>query len=472
MIDKKYIDINDKPFVEFPAYIMRPMESYFDEQAKAIRDKVLGFEDRLPASVTGTIWYISNSGEDSNSGNAPDNAWATIAAITNNSDKIKSGDAVLFERGGVYRGVFVTKSGVYYGAYGTGDKPCLYASPQNFVNALWESAEEDIWTVEVPDTKDVGSIFFNHGEAVGFKKLERTYVKEYGDFWFDEDGGNKLYLKHKGNPSEKYKSIEIGINRTIISVLDSIDVTIENLCLKYSGSHAVASCGAAARVSVRGCEIGFIGGGMLGDTMRYGNAIEFYSGCSDMLAENNWIYQIYDTGVSIQGDGVYENISFQNNLIEYCGMGSLEYWLSGEWNVNHCKRFDFSNNVCRFAGYCWGGEQRPDKCSSHIRSDTTCRNTIFGYEIKNNIFDWATDYLFEVGGTCLSAYERYDSQPDEEMKMPQKPTINAINNIYAQKKGDLFGEWFSEKGIVFDESIAGFIEEFVGDKTAKIFIYQ
>ena len=118
-----------------------------------------------------------------------------------------------------------------------------------------------------------------------------------------------------------------------------------------------------------------------------------------------------------------------------------------------------------------GGEHRSDKCSSHIRSDTTCRNTIFGYEVKNNILDLATDYLFEVGGNCLDAYSWYESQPEEEIKIPQKPTIDALDNIYAQKSGELFGEWFSEKGIVYSDGIEQFIEEFVGDKTVKIYMY-
>ncbi len=118
-----------------------------------------------------------------------------------------------------------------------------------------------------------------------------------------------------------------------------------------------------------------------------------------------------------------------------------------------------------------GGEHISDKCSSHIRSDTICRNTIFGYEVKNNILDLATDYLFEVGGNCLDAYSWYESQPEEEMKMPQKPTIDASDNIYAQKSGELFCEWFSEKGIVYSDGKEQFIEEFVGDKTAKIYMY-
>ena len=42
-------------------------------------------------------------------------------------DKIKAGDAVLLKRGDIFRGNLVSaKSGVSYGAYGEGDKPCIY----------------------------------------------------------------------------------------------------------------------------------------------------------------------------------------------------------------------------------------------------------------------------------------------------------------------------------------------------------
>ncbi len=465
-------DKNDKPFVKFPAYTMRPMKSFFDEQAEALRNNILYNEDRSPESVTGTCWYISNSGNDANSGNSHAEAWATVAAIEKNSDKIKSGDAVLFERGGVYRGTFVTKSGVYYGAYGKGDKPCIYASAQNYTKASWENVGDDLWTVEETFNSDVGIVVFNHGEAVGFKKENKSDLENNGDFWCDADNNYKLYIHMDQNPAKKYKSIEIGVKQNIIAIGGAQHVTIENLCLKYTGAHGIYGGGTDQYITIRGCEIGFIGGSYLTRTLRYGNAIEFYRGGSDILCEYNWIYQIYDSGITNQGGkSIYENLTFDKNLIEYCGMGSYEYWLSGEWNVNHCKNLYFTNNICRFAGYCWGGEQRPDKVSTHILSQQSCRNTLFNYHIENNIFDQSSTNLLEIAGTCISAYYRYEGEDDPAMKMPSNPEPIISGNTYAQNSDGLLGVYFDKTGVTFGDEKDTVIKEYMKDNEAKIYEY-
>lgn len=45
--------------------------------------------------------------------------------------RLKSGDAVFFERGGLWRGYLDCAEGVTYSAYGQGEKPRIYGSPEN-----------------------------------------------------------------------------------------------------------------------------------------------------------------------------------------------------------------------------------------------------------------------------------------------------------------------------------------------------
>lgn len=52
-------------------------------------------------TYTGTAYYISNSGSDENDGLSPETAFATPAALKNVG--LQSGDAVFFERGGIWR---------------------------------------------------------------------------------------------------------------------------------------------------------------------------------------------------------------------------------------------------------------------------------------------------------------------------------------------------------------------------------
>ena len=457
------VDADDKPYVKYPAYLEYPMKSRFDNEASALRDTILSAKDALPKTVTGNVWYVSNNGKDTNAGNSPEQAWGSIFAMNFNKSKIEAGDAVLFERGGVYRGEFVALSGVYYGAYGTGDKPCIYGSTQNYAKVSWTYKNANIWVCDAPFSKDIGTVVFNHGEFMGYKKNKNYDLENNGDFWCDNKNNYKLYMYMDENPSKKYKSIEIGLNQDIISIYaKSHDITIENLCIKYTGAHGIGAGNDVTNIIIRNCEMGFIGGSYLSGTLRYGNAIQLWQACNNILIENNWIYQIYDTGITHQGGDKYiaKDILMQKNLIEYCGLGSYEYWLSSEWDICRGENITFADNICRFAGYCWGGVQRPDKVSTHIRADVTCRNAIFNFNIKNNIFDQASENLLEIGGTAIKVEN-----------IPQNPAPVLSGNIYAQSTKGYLGTYFAKSGILFDDERETFINEYMGDKQAKVYTY-
>lgn len=431
-----------------------------DGKAEELKNKILSSGDTLPSSVTGNVWYLSNQGDDSNCGCSKESPWKTLEALVDNAWKIKSGDAVLFERGSMFRAiekyinrsVVRTISGVYYGAYGEGEKPFINASPKNYAfKECWSEEDKNIWTCGEL-SEDTGIIVFNNGEMVGYKKLNRCELKLNGDFWCD---GNKLYLYWDKNPASDWESIEIGVRTTLIGLYDDPieNITIENLCLKYSGGHAVAAMNGAKNITVRNCEIGYIGGSILMEKARYGNGIEFFGECRDIVAEYNWVYQIYDSGITYQGgDKISKNISFCNNLLEYCGMGSFEYWRGAKSDICWDENVTYANNICRLSGYCWGGEQRPDKCSSHIRSDVTCPNATKNFIVKDNIFDRSSVFLIEVGGTSNT--------------LPKM-----IGNIYIQSLAGLFGTYSKEMNIAFDTKIESFINNYVGDKEAIVAFY-
>src|SRR5664279_2205437 len=56
----------------------------------------------LTHSVLATVYYVSGSGNDGNSGLATNAAWLTIACV--NSQKLLPGDRVLFESGTTFSG--------------------------------------------------------------------------------------------------------------------------------------------------------------------------------------------------------------------------------------------------------------------------------------------------------------------------------------------------------------------------------
>ena len=387
------INPNDKPSLKNTAGLLNPMSTKSDAQAEKLRNSILNTNDNL--KISGTKYYISNYGDDDNDGKSPETAWKTISKIAKVS--LKEGDAVLFERGGVYRGTIKAASGVTYAAYGTGDKPAIYQSYQNAAEIEWASAGENIW-VAPGSYEDAGIVIFNHGELVGARKTSKKALKENGDYFC---AGNILFLYMNRQPATAFNSIEIGTDSHIITISGGVhDVVIDNLTLKYTGAHGISALNGVENITVTNCEIGWIGGSYLngfGDgKVRYGNGIEFWEGCKNVLVENCWVYQIYDSGLSHQGKGTFvvENLAFKCNLIEYVSMCSIEYWAPSK-NINSLKNIEYSSNIMRFAGYGWGEIERPSHGAVHIgttENDNLCENFI----IKNNIFDTATNQLLSI----------------------------------------------------------------------------
>lgn len=116
------------------------------EQAEIKKQEILNSETSIVKSdtyipgetYTGTAYYISNSGNDESDGKSPETAWETIERLA--SVKFERGDIIFFERGGVWREVQMPDSirhteGLTLSAYGEGEKPKLWGSPENGTGA-------------------------------------------------------------------------------------------------------------------------------------------------------------------------------------------------------------------------------------------------------------------------------------------------------------------------------------------------
>lgn len=362
-----------------------------DAKADALLSSVLDSENTVdPATFGGTVYYVSNNGSDSNSGKSPDKAWATLDKV--NKASLGSGSAVLFERGGVWRGALKAQSGVTYSSYGSGEKPCIYGSPENGAGAeKWTLKEgtTNIW-VYYKDMNDVGEIVFNDGESWGYRVYFRYNPNQSGNWKYqtyyegkklvidevlnedlkffsaadsvltsdgvpDHGSGNfknvgKVYLRcDAGNPGEVFNSIEFctyaqtsltGTYGHIVFLPGNCNnVTVDNLCIKYGCMHGIGG-GTNNGIRVTNCEIGWIGGGIqyivVGNdykTCALGNGVEITRDCKNFYVHNNYIYQCYDTAITNQtshnnGNRVVENVEYSYNLIEMCG-NAFEIWMGG-----------------------------------------------------------------------------------------------------------------------------------------------
>ena len=498
---------------------MRKATKAFLTQVDALCEKrkteILNAGDCL--QIKGTTYYVSADGDDTNDGLSPDTSWKTLTKVS--SAELQPGDGVLFRRGDLFRGFLETQDAVSYGAYGAGKKPKFYGWEKNLANpTLWElyDAEHSIWK-HTEKILDCGTLVINEGEA-HCRKLIPSYIhgkfvcRDAEDRLFDiatemtqdldivcfyderltdtpskgesfpipiidDQSFGQLYLRcDRGNPGAIFDSIEALPKRSIIRVRQHEDVTIDNLCLKYTGAHAISAGGECVKgLRVSNCEIGWVGGGIQhyfgtdpnypqgkrGTVTRYGNGVEIYGGCDGYEVSNCYIYQIYDAGITHQvtthGIPRYmKNIRYRNNLVEYC-VYSIEYFLEkldGDTQsyIDDCL---ISGNILRFCGYGWGQQRHNTYTPAHIKG-WSYENTASNYVIRDNVFDRAAYRMVHL------VAEKQESCPE------------MYGNTYIQKLGMTLGQYGGKEqgeplNIAFDERAEERIRAIFSETDPKVY---
>lgn len=485
-----------------------------DAAAEARRQAILSAEDAL--TVSGQTYYVSNDGDDNADGRTPETAWRTLAKVS--AATLRPGDGVRFRRGDLFRGQLVAQPGVGYGAYGSGDKPKLYAWDFDLADpGLWElwDAAHHIWRLKV-GALDAGTLVFNGGEAHS-RKLIPSYLN--GGFvcrdrpdvpfmiaaemtrdldlfcaWcgrtttapsrgenfpipdFGPDALGELYLRcDAGNPGAVWQSIELLAKRHLIRVGECDNVHIDNLCLRYTGEHAIAAGGSCVRgLTVTNCEIGWIGGsiqhyfgtdpnypqGGRGTVTRYGNGVEIYGGCDGYRVENCWIYQCYDAGITHQistfGKTYHLNhVRYTGNLVENC-VYSIEYFLEktdpGESRMTD---IEIDHNLLRFSGFGWGQQRHNTDTPAHIKG-WSYENTARNFRIHDNLFDRA-------------AYRMLHLVAKEPESLPEM-----ARNVYVQHMGATLGQYGANQNgepemLVFDNKADETIARILKDAGAEVY---
>ena len=446
------------------------------------KQEILSAPDRM--EISGTTYYVSNRGDDQNDGRTPETPWKTLEKVS--STPLQPGDGVRFCRGDLFRGFVKAQSGVTYCAYGEGDKPKFYGWDKSLADpALWTltDAEHHIWKLNEL-ILDCGTLVFNDGEA-HCRKLIPTYrdgkfvcrddesrpfvmaqemtqdldlvcfydkilttSPSKGENFpipvMDENSYGDLYLRcDQGNPGEIFRQVEAVPRRCMFQVNAENHVTIDNLCLKYIGIHAISAYGLnIVGLHVSNCEIGWIGGtiqtyagtdpnfpqGKRGTVTRYGNGIEIYGGCDDYIVENCYVYQAYDAGITHQVTTsgkkyTMTNIIYRNNLVEHC-VYSIEYFLEKnlgdtESYIDQCEMY---GNILRFSGYGWGQQRHNTDTPAHIKG-WSYENTASNYSIHDNIYDRAGYRMIHL------VAKKAESCPE------------MAHNTYIQYQGQMIGQY-------------------------------
>lgn len=466
--------------------------------------------------IKGTTYYVSNLGNDKNDGKTPETAWKSTDKVS--KAYLYEGDGVLFKRGDLFRGCIKTKPGVTYSAYGEGEKPKFYGCSKSLADPkIWElyDGKHNIWKCK-QKMLDAGTIVFNDGEFHSRKLipsyndkmqfvcrddesrlfiLEDEMTEDLDLYWhydmtlskqfskgsdfpipqIDENSYGDIYLRcDRGNPGEVFDEVESLARTSMFIVGENANVNIDNVCIKYVGIHGVAAVGYSVGLHVTNCEIGWIGGciqhydgtdpnypcGGRGTVTRFGNAVEIYGGCEDYVVSGNYIYEVYDAGITHQITTARKvtmtNIHYTDNIIEKCVYG-IEYFLNqidGE-DESYMDNVDISGNYIRMSGYGWG-QQRHNKETPALIKGWNYKNTAHNYSIHNNIF----------------VHCKYRMLHIVALKSESLPEM--YDNTYIQKLGGIMGQFGANEEkepplVMFDKNIQKNINEVFKDKIAKIY---
>ena len=378
-----------------------------------VQSKLCFVTERLPQEgdteeenrrYSGRKYYVRSDGNDVADGLTPATAWKSLEKV--NNAVLGFGDTVLFRRGDVFRGHLEPKSGsddapMFYGAYGSGEKPVIEPSYDASSPHLWQETSPGIWRCIQPSNNEIGNIIFNHGSAgCGWKVDRRSQIMRDLQFcWVMEE--DAVYLKSKENPGIRFSSIELAEKQHVISEAHCHDIVYDGLWLRYGAAHGIGGSN-VARISIKNCDISWIGGSTLyfdneGRGVRYGNGIEFWSGASDILVEGCRIWECWDAGLTNQSnvDGVRQrNITYRGNEIWNCEY-SYEYWQQGD--SARTENILFENNICRDAGSGWGHLQRWNPNAAHLMFYDTTASTD-GFTIRGNTFSRTENFGIRLFG--------------------------------------------------------------------------
>lgn len=404
----------------------------------------------------GTTYYVSSSkGDDWNEGTSESEPLQSLAVA---GTVAEAGDRVLFKRGDVWRGESMnTRSGVTYGAYGSGADPAIYGSSQNYsVQGKWKvTSNARIYCFDQAISRDVGGVIFNNGSAFGTRQESRNNLSSDKDYFYNPTD-KKVYLySRKGNPADVWSSIEFNERINLIS-LKGNDVTIQNLTFRYADYGIVG--GGNKNITIKNCDFAWIGGCLhnYSDKTRYGNAVEIYGGINGLTVSDCTFSQIFDTAITAQyvgsSDTTIQNVTISDNKVDKC-QWSMEFWLecknsSGKY-IGTIKNIKILNNQFSNAGKGWSASQRwgggsVSSCA-HFMTMSATGYAVSDILFKNNTFKGSANNLLGI------YWDNY--------------TPAFEGNTYIQTENKPFAVMGNSR-LTFDASVAEKIKAF--DKSATV----
>jgi parallel beta-helix repeat protein len=279
-------------------------------------------------------YYVSNSGNDSNSGLTTILAWKTLAKV--NASTFKAGDQILFQKGDTFYGTLTVKNSgsagnpITYGAYGTGKKPIL----TGFTNiSAWTNLGGNIWesTSAVSSLSTCNMVTIN-GVNTPMGRYPNT--------------GYLTYQSHSGNTSITSSSLISNPNWTGAEIVLRENHYIINKfpITSQSGSTVTYTSSSGYKVTDG---FGFF---IQNDSRTLDIANEWYYNSStkkiliySTSSPINVQVSTIDTLVHIRSSGNRSYITFDNISFTGSNKNSLDFYGATNINIQDCN-FNFSGS--------------------------------------------------------------------------------------------------------------------------------
>ena len=350
-------------------------EQILSQSLESAREEV--FYDNI-----GITYYIAADGksEEGTSSNNPMNLKTAL------NKKYYGNDKILFKNGDIFYGTVKfdieidNNSYVYIGSYGeSSQKPIIRGLNMLSNYNAWEVEESGIYKIDLSieenfygignigsDPYNIGFLVDEQGTIYGNRKNSKTNLKNEFEFYCEK---NYIYVKSNDNPSKKIGMIGFAPRNNLLRL--SSNTIVENLNIQYTGAHGIVNEDFnIENVYIRNCIVENVGGSVMDSKnfTRYGNAIQFWESCDNILVNQCIIRNSYDSGFTIQGNNVkngFKNVCVDNNIFINNNY-SIEMFcknnLLGEVQiVDGYKNCVFNNNIFINQGKGWSFDVRPDK---------------------------------------------------------------------------------------------------------------
>jgi hypothetical protein len=214
----------------------------------------------LTATASAATYYVdATNGNDRNNGLTEINSWKTMAKV--NASKFNPGDQILFKKGEVWRETLNPSSSgkpglpIYFGAYGTGNKPSIRGSNTYNTTNSWVKESGNVWYL-ASISKEPGIL--SHNDIVGQRKPQKNVLTTQWDYCYDSANA-RLYIYSTTNPATMAAKLEVAVRKYAIGPQSSSYIIFDNLDVRHAYSIGWLGWG-ATNIIFQNCSFNQSGG--------------------------------------------------------------------------------------------------------------------------------------------------------------------------------------------------------------------